>query len=37
MLITTTNHIEGKKITSYRGVVAGETILGANFFKDIWS
>jgi uncharacterized protein YbjQ (UPF0145 family) len=37
MLITTTNHIEGKKITSYRGVVAGETILGANFFKDIFA
>ena len=30
MLVTTTNNIEGKKITVYLGLVSGEAILGAN-------
>ena len=34
MIITTTNTIEGKQIQKYLGIVTGETILGANFFKD---
>ncbi|MEN9638828.1 MAG: hypothetical protein RLZZ262_696 [Bacteroidota bacterium] len=34
MLCTTTAVIEGKKITSYKGLVTGEVILGANIFKD---
>ena len=37
MLITTTNTIEGKKITKYYGLVSGEAILGANIFKDIFA
>ena len=37
MIVTTTNSVEGKKIVEYRGVVAGETIIGANFFKDIFA
>ena len=35
MLITTTNTIEGRPVQEYLGVVTGETILGANVFKDI--
>jgi uncharacterized protein YbjQ (UPF0145 family) len=34
MLVTTTPNIEGKKITKYIGLVNGEAIIGANFFKD---
>ena len=34
MLITTTNNIEGKKITAYLGLVSGEAIIGANIFRD---
>ena len=34
MLVLTTNNIEGKKITRYLGLVTGESILGANIFKD---
>ncbi len=34
MIITTTHTVEGKTITSYRGIVFGEVIAGANFFKD---
>ena len=35
MLITTTTAIEGRPVSAYLGVVAGETILGANIFRDI--
>jgi uncharacterized protein YbjQ (UPF0145 family) len=34
MLVTTTPTIEGKRITRYFGIVSGETILGANVFRD---
>lgn len=37
MLITTTPAIEGKKVTSYLGVVTGEAILGANIFMDLFA
>jgi uncharacterized protein YbjQ (UPF0145 family) len=35
--MTTTNTIEGKKITRYHGLVTGEAILGANIFKDLFA
>jgi uncharacterized protein YbjQ (UPF0145 family) len=35
--VTTTPGIEGKKITSYKGVVTGEAIMGANIFKDVFA
>jgi Domain of unknown function (DUF74). len=34
MIITTTPNIEGKRIKEYKGIVSGETILGANVFRD---
>lgn len=34
MFITTTPTIEGRPIQAYKGVVTGETIVGANVFKD---
>lgn len=34
-LITTTNTLEGYQIEQYLGLVSGEVILGANFFRDI--
>ena len=37
MDLTTTPSIEGKRITRYCGVIAGEAILGANLFKDIFA
>ncbi len=37
MLLTTTNTIEGNKVTSYIGLVSGEAIIGANLFKDIFA
>lgn len=37
MIVTTTPSIEGKKISRYHGVVAGEAVLGANLFKDLFA
>ena len=34
MLMTTTPSVEGKRIVRYLGVVTGETIIGANVFRD---
>ena len=37
MLLTTTNALEGKHITRYYGIVSGETIIGANIFRDFFA
>jgi len=37
MLLSTTPQIEGYPIREYKGVVTGETIIGANFMKDIFA
>ena len=37
MLTTTTPIIEGKRITKYYGIVTGETIVGANIFRDFFA
>jgi len=37
MQVTTTPGIEGSRITRYCGIVAGEAILGANIFKDVFA
>ncbi len=34
MIMTTTPTIEGQTIREYKGIVTGETIIGANMFKD---
>lgn len=35
MIITTTPLIDGHQILEYKGIVTGEAIIGANFFKDL--
>jgi uncharacterized protein YbjQ (UPF0145 family) len=37
MTITTTPTVEGKRIREYRGIVAGEAILGANILSDLFA
>lgn len=37
MLVTTTHTIEGRRIIEYKGLVAGEAILGANLFRDLFA
>lgn len=34
MITTTTPTLQGRTISEYKGIVTGEAILGANFFKD---
>lgn len=37
MIISTTHSLEGKAISKYCGVVAGEVILGTDVFKDMFA
>lgn len=37
MLTTTTPNIEGRRIVKYYGIVSGETIIGANFLRDLFA
>ena len=37
MIITTTQSIEGRPITGYKGIVVGEAIMGANVFRDVFA
>ncbi|MDA0675637.1 MAG: heavy metal-binding domain-containing protein [Proteobacteria bacterium] len=37
MIITTTDGIEGRPVTAYLGIVAGEAIMGTNIFSDFFA
>ena len=37
VILTTTPSVEGRKITTYCGIVTGEAIMGANIFKDLFA
>ncbi|MGR3495808.1 heavy metal-binding domain-containing protein [Citreimonas sp.] len=37
MILTTTNSVEGHRVTDYRGIVVGEAIMGANVFRDFFA
>ena len=37
MILSTTNNIDGKPVKDYLGIVSGETIIGANIFKDFFA
>jgi len=37
MLISTTPTLEGQPIREYKGIVTGETIIGANIFRDFFA
>lgn len=37
MIITTTHAVDGKAVRDYKGVVAGEAILGAHVFRDLFA
>ena len=37
LIVTTTPTVEGRMATRYLGVVAGEAIMGANIFRDIFA
>lgn len=37
MLVTTTSGLQDREIIEYHGIVSGETIIGANIFKDFFA
>ncbi|MDW3204945.1 MAG: heavy metal-binding domain-containing protein [Alphaproteobacteria bacterium] len=37
MIVTTTDSVEGRQITGYKGIVSGEAIIGANIFRDLFA
>lgn len=37
MIVSTTPTVEGRPVQAYLGVVAGEAILGANIFRDVFA
>lgn len=37
MILSTTHTLEGLTIKQYNGIVFGETIIGANLFKDLFA
>ena len=37
VILTTTNGIDNKPVKDYLGIVTGETIIGANIFKDFFA
>jgi len=37
MIVTTTNAVDGKTVSDYRGIVTGEAILGTNVFRDFFA
>ncbi|HEX9768236.1 MAG TPA: YbjQ family protein [Kiloniellales bacterium] len=37
MLIVTSEHIEGRRIAEYLGIVSGDAIVGANMFRDLFA
>ncbi|MEM6620480.1 MAG: heavy metal-binding domain-containing protein [Pseudomonadota bacterium] len=37
MIITTTQSVEGRPITAYKGIVVGEAIMGANIVRDFYA
>ena len=37
MILTSSNTLENKEIIEYKGLVTGESLLGANIYKDLFS
>ena len=37
MILSTTNNIDSRPVKDYLGIVTGETIIGANIFKDFFA
>jgi uncharacterized protein YbjQ (UPF0145 family) len=37
MIVTSTESIDGSRITSYLGIVSGDAVMGTNIFKDLFA
>lgn len=37
MIVTTTESVDGRRITKYLGIVSGEAVMGTNFLRDFFA
>ena len=37
MIVTTTDNVEGRNVSSYCGIVSGEAVMGTNIFRDMFA
>ena len=37
MIVTTTETLEGRKVTAYLGIVSGDAVMGTNIFRDMFA
>ena len=37
MIVTTTDSVDGRRITGYLGIVAGQAVMGTNMFRDFFA
>lgn len=37
MIVTTTDGVEGRRITAYLGIVSGDAVMGTNLFRDMFA
>ena len=37
MIVTTTESVEGRRITQYLGIVSGDAVMGTNIFRDMFA
>jgi len=37
MIVTSTETVEGRRITGYLGIVSGDAVMGTNFFRDLFA
>src|SRR5262245_34148293 len=37
MILTTTDTVEGKKVTAYLGIVSADAMMGTNVFRDMFA
>jgi uncharacterized protein YbjQ (UPF0145 family) len=37
MILTTTDSVEGRSVSSYLGIVSGDAVMGTNLFRDLFA
>jgi uncharacterized protein YbjQ (UPF0145 family) len=37
MIVTTTDSVDGRSVTTYCGIVSGEAVMGTNIFRDMFA
>ena len=37
MIVTTTETLEGRKVSAYLGIVSGDAVMGTNIFRDMFA